>query len=399
MLFVSGVVITVVGSGIGEPDVAWLGLFLCAMPLLALVVVIALQPALVYERRLEPPQLAVGEQTQAIITLRNTNPWAATSLELADEAPSSLGGGARFVVARAFGRWDQAVRYAMTTTQRGRYLVGPLQAKAGDPLGLAVARIRPAGDESLLRVTPRVWPLTKSPKTFGIGATGEAAKQRAGQAGQDDVLVREHRHGDDIRRVHWRMSAKQNELMVRLEEHPWDPSALVIADTRKLSHLGEGPTSSLEWTISAATSVSVQLAADRYRIVVAGGSGTIYRPQQLTGVAQRQPIIDAMTDARASDAHELSAILEQSESLEATGSLLVFAGRLTFRDAATLASLAIRMSKPCALVADLPAWGTASQEHEDAVRLLVTSGWAVERYRPGEDFPDVWSRLMLRQAV
>lgn len=399
LLFLAGALIAVAGSAIGEPDIVWLGLFLCAMPVLGLAVVIALQPTLEYERRLDPPQLPVGDDTQAIVTLRNTNPFAATSLELTDAAPSSLGGGARFVVARAFGRWEQAVRHTMTTKQRGRFLVGPLTARAGDPLGLAVALLQPSGDESWLRVTPKVWTLAESPRGLGVGATGEAAKQRAGQAGQDDVLVREHRHGDDIRRVHWRMSAKQDELMVRLEEHPWDPSALVIADTRKLAHLGQGPTSSLEWAISAATSVSLKLAGDRYRIVVAGGTGTIYRPQQLVGIAQRQPIIDAMTDVRSSDAHELTAILEDSESLEASGSLLFFGGRLSFRDAATLTSLALRMSRPCAILADLPAWGTSSEEHDQALRLLATSGWAVERYRPGEAFGDVWSRLMVRQSA
>lgn len=399
VLFVTGAVLAAIAGAIGEPDLVWLGLFLCVLPVLSLVVVLVLQPRLEYARSLDPAQLPVGERLEVIVRLRNLYPLAATTLELHDAAPPSLGGGARFVVARAFGRWDQAVRYGIQTEQRGRFLVGPLTARVGDPLGLATSRIQPRGEESLLRVTPKLWPLAEAQRGLGVGATGEAAPQRIGQAGQDDVLVREHRHGDDIRRIHWRMSAKQGELMVRLEEHPWDPSALIITDTRRLAHVGEGPSSSLEWTISAAASVAVKLSDDRYRIVVAGGSGTIYQPHQLTGVAQRQGLIDAFTDAGASDERDLAAILAESESLDATGSLIVFSGQLSVQDAATLTSMGIRMSKPSAVVPDAAAWGLRSAEHDDAVRLLRASGWAVERYAPGEPVPAVWARLMVRQTA
>lgn len=399
LLFITGVVLAIAATLIGEPDLVWLGVFLCALPILSLVVVILLQPVLRFERTLDPAQLPVGESSGAIVRLRNVFPLAATTLEMHDCAPASLGGGARFVVARAFGKWEQSVRYRMETEQRGRFFVGPLKARAGDPLGLAVAHIHPKGNDSLIRVTPKIWALGEEPKGMGIGASGEAAPQRVGQAGQDDVLVREHRHGDDIRRVHWRMSAKQGELMVRLEEHPWDPSALIIADTRRGAHMGTGPTSSLEWTVSAATSIAVKLSDERYRLVIAGGSGTIHQPQVRSSLAQRQVIIDAMTDVGPSDEQHLSAILAESEALDATGSLIVVAGNLTVNDAATLISMAIRMSKPCAIVPDARAWGFSHSELDDAIRLLTNGGWAVERYAPGEPLPQVWSRMMLRQAA
>ncbi len=399
LLLLVGIVLTVAAAAIGEPDLMWAGLFLCALPLLALVVVLALRPSLRFERELTPPQVAVGDGTQAVIRLRNVNPVAATTLQLRDAAPDSLGGGAEFVVARAFGRWEQAVRYRISTRQRGRFLVGPLTAHAGDPLGLAVASVRPVGDDTLLRVTPQIRPLAEVGQGLGVGATGEASPQRSGQAGQDDVLVREHRHGDDIRRVHWRMTAKQDELMVRMEEHPWDPSALLVVDLRRDHHTGTGPDSSLEWSISAAASLAVRLADTRHRIVIAGGSGTIFEPHQLRGPAQRVALVDALTEVAPSDETDLAAIFGESESLDATGRLAYFGGVLTVADVNTLTAMSRRLSKPCALVLDPEAWRVRAPEHADAVRLLRQHGWAVEQYEPGAAVERVWNLVVLRQAA
>ena len=145
--------------------------------------------------------------------------------------------------------------------------------------------------------------------------------------------------------------------------------------------------------------MAVKLAEDRYHIVIAGGSGTIFEPRQLKGPAQRQAVIDAMTDTGASDERDLSAIFAESESLDATGSLAFFGGLLTVQDAATLTAIGQRMSKPFAIVMDAAAWGELSSEHHDAVQLLQRHGWAVEQYGPGASFTTAWARAMTRRGA
>ena len=94
--------------------------------------------------------------------------------------------------------------------------------------------------------------LGSSDGAHGAGAAG------SGQ-GRSDVLVRPYRSGDELRRVHWRSTARHDELMVRLEERPWRGGVTVLLDRRAGAHRGHGPTASLEWAVTFAASACVHL--------------------------------------------------------------------------------------------------------------------------------------------
>src|SRR5947209_9048920 len=79
-------------------------------------------------------------------------------------------------------------------------------------------------------------------------------------AGEDDAATREYRLGDDLRRIHWRSTARRGELMVRREEQPWQSRAVLLLDCRQSAHQGDGPLSSFEWSVSAAASIGLHLA-------------------------------------------------------------------------------------------------------------------------------------------
>ncbi len=107
------------------------------------------------------------------------------------------------------------------------------------------------------------------------------------------MLVRPYRHGDELRRVHWRSTARHDELMVRLEERPWRGGITVLLDRRDGAHRGHGAGASLEFAISLAA--SVVRAPDRPRR--AGDAGHRGRRRRSPARAGTGP--DALLDALA----------------------------------------------------------------------------------------------------
>ena len=85
-------------------------------------------------------------------------------------------------------------------------------------------------DELLVR--PQVHALTAVLPVRRTGRGGDSDLGGAGLVGDPDLSVREHRHGDDLRRVHWPTTARRGQLMVRPDQHPQDHNAVVLLDSR-----------------------------------------------------------------------------------------------------------------------------------------------------------------------
>ncbi len=406
-LTVRGWVLLVVGAAaaagaaaIGEPDLAWVGLFLGGIPLLGLFIVLLLSPRLVVERRVDPPSVAIGEPARARLTLINSRALALADLTFRDHTPEHLGPDAAFELARGIGSWSQGVVYEVPTVMRGHFPLGPLTARSVDPFATAYRRWSVPGEPAWLRVTPRIWELPLPRAGKSSGATGEATPQKVGQAGADDVLVREYQHGDGLRRVHWKMSAKRGELMVRLEEQPWDPAMTILVDTRQLAHMGSGPNSSLEWGISFGASLANKLVGERQRVSVLGADGTIFKPLRGEGPTSTDRLIAAMTDIRPSGHASLEACLADPDALSTAQAVVAALGVLTALDAAALVAAAARLAEADALVPDAAAFGLPPDRaaaHDEACRLLRANGWNLVTYTPSTAVTEGWHELLARR--
>src|SRR5207244_8548385 len=97
---------------------------------------------------------------------------------------------------------------------------------------------------------------------------GSTHPARAPQ-GDDFFALREYEMGDDLRRVHWRSTARLGELMLRQDELRFGEVATVLLDTRARAHLGDSFGRALE----VAASVAAALVDDgrRLRFVTTGG--------------------------------------------------------------------------------------------------------------------------------
>lgn len=243
-----------------ERDLLRIGLFAAVLPLLTLALTAWTRRAIDVTREVRPDRLPVG--TESSVTLRLTGGPLIGSMRLADTVPDAAGPQADappgFTVHRLSPRTGAELRYPLRPVRRGLHRVGPLTTHVADPLGLTELERRIPGTRQLL-VLPKVTPLQGTPPALGAGeGTPGAALSHQGM-GQSDVLVREYRQGDELRRVHWRSTARHDELMVRLEERPWRGAITVLLDRRDIAHRGRGTGSSLEFAVELVASICVHL--------------------------------------------------------------------------------------------------------------------------------------------
>lgn len=215
-----GVLIGLVGFLLGERDLLRVAVLVLALPLLSALAVRRAGYRLSCVRRIDPVRVQSGRQATVVLTVRNVSRLPTGLLLLEDEVPYALGSRTRFVIERLepFGARDLV--YRVSSDLRGRFAVGPLRVQVTDPFGLITLDRSFTGADRLI-VTPRVMPLPTVRPPGGRSGGGEGDTTTAATAGEDDVVPRQYRTGDDLRRVHWRSTARHGELMVRREERQW----------------------------------------------------------------------------------------------------------------------------------------------------------------------------------
>src|SRR5215475_10503286 len=258
---------------LGEKDLLRVAVLLVVLPLLAAWSVGRSRYRLACTRVLDPARVQVGMTARVLLRLENLSGFTTGTLLLEDRLPYSLGSRPRLVLERLGRRHASSVAYTVRADVRGRYEVGPLVVRLTDPFGLCeLTRSFPSVDH--LTVIPQVTPLPPVRLAGEYAGTGESRARSVAVHGEDDAATREYRNGDDLRRVHWRSTARVGELMVRREEQPWESRATVVLDTRSLAHRGEGPTASFEWAVSTVASIAEHLRHAGYKVRLVTETGT-----------------------------------------------------------------------------------------------------------------------------
>ncbi|MGH3782827.1 MAG: DUF58 domain-containing protein [Pseudonocardiaceae bacterium] len=380
---------------IDERDLLRMAAFAMLLPLLASAVVGLMRGRLRADRALAPARITVGGDCQAHLTLHGTGRLAGRLL-LEDVVPPALGGSCRAVVARLPRLGAVKLCYPLRPVQRTVHSVGPLIVRITDPLGLAEYRPTLAGHNRLI-VIPAVVSLSGLPAGGELGA-GEAAGGRVGVGpGQDAVVVRSYRQGDDLRKVHWRTSARRDELMVRVEEWPERGGATVLLDHRDAAHRGSGPTSSLEYAVSLAASIYAHLRRHGQQVRLVTADGLV-----LAGAADRtdhtiDTALDALAALRATDHRDLAS----GPAMAGRQDVVAVLGALGPVAIEQLLAHRPRGRRSHAVLLDVAAWGAADNgsavpdtaDPAPAARLLVAAGWSVAVARPEQPPAAVWEQL------
>ncbi|WP_082771964.1 DUF58 domain-containing protein [Actinoplanes sp. TFC3] len=279
-LGVAGAAVLLLGLGFrfGYPDLALLGAA-AAVAVLTGVIFAVWRPRLDVDRSAEPDRVARGEPARMMLTVRNTSKLRAANLIATDRVGSTA---VPVPLLRLRPGSDTTVDYAVPTSRRGVVPVGPLRVTRNDPLGL-LSLTRTCGDTATVWVHPRIHLLRAVPAGMARSLDGHVDKVPHGSITFDSL--REYVVGDELRRVHWRSSAKVGELMVREQLDTSEPTIVVLLDDRVSAHPGRDP-ESFEVACEAAASIIAAAVREDLPVVL----------QLVSGPAQG-PYLDVLTEA------------------------------------------------------------------------------------------------------
>ena len=310
---------------LGQPDLLRVGALLTVLPVVAVLVLHRTRNRVTAARRLDPARMPAGQQGRVRLLLSNTARLPSGMLMLQDHVPYVLGPKPRFVMDRIEPGGRREVTYRVRSDLRGRYPLGPLQLRLADPFGM-VELTRSYRAFDTLTVLPAVEPLP--PVRFGGLAHGDGVGRRRSlaAAGEDDQIPREYRHGDDLRRVHWRSTAHRGSLMVRREEQPQRARCTVLLDTRRAGYVLGGAAAPFERAVSAAASAIAHLTQQGFEVRLLTDEGT-QLPTAGTEAGDPFELTGRLLDFLAVVDHSASAGFEPALAARPTGRSELLLGR------------------------------------------------------------------------
>ncbi|MBZ6140407.1 DUF58 domain-containing protein [Streptomyces olivaceus] len=407
----AGVAAAVCAYVLGQSDLLRVGLLLGVLPLVCAAVLYRTRYRVAGSRRLSPGRVPAGSEARVHLRVDNVSRLPTGLLMLQDRVPYVLGPRPRFVLDRVEPGGRREVSYRVRSDLRGRYPLGPLQLRLTDPFGLCELT-RSFSAHDTLTVIPRVEPLPPVRLSGEAKGYGEGRQRSLALAGDDDVIPRGYRYGDDLRRVHWRSTARYGELMVRREEQPQRARCTVLLDTRVVAYEGAGPDSAFEWAVSGAASVLVHMLERGFSVRLLTGTGDSVPGEGADGFAgTSQGTADA-----AGLMLDFLAVVDQSDDTGLSpaydvlrggtdGLLVAFFGDLDEEQAAVAARMRQRSGGAVAFVLDSAAWMREPADvagpldrSEERLRMLREAGWTAVLVPRGATPEEMW-RLADRERT
>lgn len=250
-LLAAGALLPFVGRLLGVRELTSLGLVALVLTG-ASVALVAYGPVNVEAvRRLVPVRVHAGTPCRVDLHVRNLALRRSPVLTARDPFDDGRRW-ARFRLAPLSPNQGCTAAYRVPTDRRGLFDLGPLQLIRTDPLGLATRTIEVAGVDSVT-VYPRIDRIAALPHTRGADPRGGTVTQASfGPSGDEFHALRPYVVGDDLRRVHWKSSARTEDLLIRQDELPWQGRATLVVDLRATVHTE----ASFEAAMSAAASIA-----------------------------------------------------------------------------------------------------------------------------------------------
>ncbi len=211
------------------------------------------------ERTVSPLVAWQGEEVSVTVEIHNRRGWPIPWIYVEDSTPPGfpvIGDSSRLAVLMP-GRSIQ-MHYRVRCPRRGYHRIGPLLMETGDLFGLQ-KRFRTGKRQDYISVLPTIAYI----ETFTIGARRPQGPVRISHRSYEDPTriagLREYHAGDPLNRIHWKASARTQELFVKTNEPSNVLGATIVLDLFHVYYQDEAGPERMELAITTAASLAFLL--------------------------------------------------------------------------------------------------------------------------------------------
>jgi uncharacterized protein (DUF58 family) len=322
----AGICLLVVAVEINIEQMYFMASAMLLAPLIALLFGWLMLWGLRADRRL-PTTCREGESVAIEVALTNTGRLPKFFLKVLDRLPCWLefAGTDGNVILELDPRESRAITYTVEARKRGVFSIGPTIVSATDPFGLfGFAHSVQSTDE--LVVFPSPLPLRSSlvqPGAFGW--RGDEDGLRRG-TGVDFHGVREYQHGDDLRRVHWRTTARTGKLAVAEYTQGETVDVVIALDLSATAYAGtgDGLDCAIEYAVKIAATLCEDLTRNGHAVRILTSNQREGEPLPSNAGKWTPPILDVLARADTVSPRSLAWALDTYRSEVTRGSMLIY---------------------------------------------------------------------------
>jgi len=320
-------------------------------------------------------RVARGDKLMTILTLAHKSLLPAGDLRVALNVPGF--GGARQEIsfsARPFAR--HSYRNVITCAHRGNYEVGIRSMTAEDLFGLFSFTRK--SKKKLLRV--EVYPRAMDMPAMQLKPSdmGPEFRSRATEDAASPSDIRKWQDGDELKKIHWKLSLRKRELMVRSFEESARPDTLILPDMSEIAALAEEKLTMEDCICDAALGAAKSQLESGFPVRMPLQCA---RPQEISGKSPADigAFTDALMRAEFNSPYPYEQVLSLMLSrMQRTGGAVLITTRLTTRTA----DLILRMQKMGIQTSFLWVADAARNENLEMLERLRMAGAAVRQINP-----------------
>ena len=232
-----------------------------------------------YHRRLSSHRVFFGEEVKIEVEVSNRKPLPLPWLQVDDEIPKEVTllkgkttpdySMTHQLLSNLFSiSWYHRIKrhYSIQCPHRGYFAFGPTKISSGDVFGF-FTRYREIDSLDNLMVYPKIVPLEK----LGIPSRQPLGEiHTTNHLFQDPILtlgIREYQHGDSLKSIHWKSTARTGRLQTKIFEPTTTVDMGIFLDVRTVKPPIWGVVSEkLELAIVTAASMANEALSEEYRV-------------------------------------------------------------------------------------------------------------------------------------